>query len=193
MCGDAPVALIRRFDRNQDGRIPYLSAASLLQATREDERSYAEIADQLLALSDNPGADLPELWRRMVFNLLITNVDDHLQNHGLLHVAGGKWRLAPAFDLNPMPDKAQELKTWLSPEDGPLNHIDEAIAAAGLFRLTPDQARAHLTKITAALRGWKKLAASAAVGMSPAEVRAFEPAFVHAQGKRALEIAGRVL
>lgn len=189
MCDDAPVALIRRFDRTQDGRIPYLSAASLLQAAREEERSYAEIADQLLAVSDNPGADLPELWRRMVFNLLITNVDDHLQNHGLLHIANGKWRLAPAFDLNPMPDKDRELKTWLSPEAGPLSDIDDAVEAAALFRLTRDEALKHLAKINAALRGWKKLAASTAVGMSPAEIRAFEAAFVHVQGKRAIEIA----
>ena len=191
MCDDAPVALIRRFDRILDGRIPYLSAASLLQATREEERSYAEIAAQLLAVSDHPSADLPELWRRMVFNLLITNVDDHLQNHGLLHIAGGKWRLAPAFDLNPMPDKEQELKTWLSPEAGPLSHLDDAVEAAALFRLTRGEALRHLSKINAALRGWKKLAASTAIGMSPAEIRAFEPAFMHAQGKRALEIAGR--
>lgn len=188
LCGEAPVALIRRFDRTAEGRIPYLSAASLLQATREEERSYAEIAVQLLVLGVRPAADLAELWRRMVFNLLITNVDDHLQNHGVLHSGGGKWRLAPAFDLNPMPDKDQELKTWLSPEAGPLSAVDDAMAAAGLFRLTAAQARAHLAKICSALRGWKKLAASAAVGMSPAEIRAFEPAFSHAQYKRALAI-----
>lgn len=188
MCGEAPVALIRRFDRTAEGRIPYLSAASLLQATREEERSYAEIAVQLLVLGERPAADLAELWRRMVFNLLITNVDDHLQNHGVLHSGGGKWRLAPAFDLNPVPDKDQELKTWLSPEAGPLSAVDDTMAAASLFRLTAAQARAHLAKICSALCGWKKLAASAAVGMSPAEIRAFEPAFSHAQFKRALAI-----
>ena len=159
------------------------------QGARENSAfSNAEIAVQLLVLGVRPAADLAELWRRMVFNLLITNVDDHLQNHGVLHSGGGKWRLAPAFDLNPMPDKDQELKTWLSPEAGPLSAVDDAMAAAGLFRLTAAQARAHLAKICSALRGWKKLAASAAVGMSPAEIRAFEPAFSHAQFKRALAI-----
>jgi serine/threonine-protein kinase HipA len=61
-----------------------------------------------------PTADLHQLWRRLVFNLLITTVDDHLQNHGFLHVEHGLWRLAPAFDLNPFPDKERESKTWLS-------------------------------------------------------------------------------
>ena len=189
MCGKTPVALIRRFDRTPDGRIPYLSAASLLQAARDDERSYAEIAVQLLVWGERPEADLPELWRRMVFNLLITNVDDHLQNHGVLHTGGGKWRLAPAFDLNPMPDKDRELKTWLSIDAGPLSHVDDAVAAAGLFRLTAAQTRTHLAKICSALRGWKRLAAGAAVGMTPAEIRAFEPAFSHAEFRRAQVLA----
>lgn len=168
---------------------PLLELAHLLDASRDEERSYAEIAVQLLVWGERPERDLPELWRRMVFNLLITNVDDHLQNHGVLHAGGGKWRLAPAFDLNPMPDKDRELKTWLSMEAGPLSHIDDAVAAAGLFRLTSAQACMHLAKICSALRGWKRLAASAAVGMTAAEIRAFEPAFSHAEFKRAQTLA----
>ena len=60
-----------------------------------------------------------QLWRRIVFNLLSTNVDDHLQNLGFLHVSNAQWRLAPAFDLNPFPDKDRESKTWLSADAGP--------------------------------------------------------------------------
>ncbi len=107
-----PVAIIRRFDRDgADGRIPYQSAASLLQASREEDRSYTEIADVIRSLGHAPTADVQQLWRRLVFNLLITNVDDHLQNHGFLHVEQGLWRLAPAFDVNPFPDKDRESKT----------------------------------------------------------------------------------
>lgn len=189
MCGRIPVTLVRRFDRTPEGRIPYLSAASLLQAARDDERSYAEIAVQLLVWGERPDQDLPELWRRMVFNLLISNVDDHLQNHGVLHTGGGKWRLAPAFDLNPTPDKERELKTWLSMDAGPLSHIDDAVTAAGLFRLSAAQARTHLAKICTALRHWKRLAASAAIGMTPADIRAFEPAFAHDEFRRAQALA----
>lgn len=94
---EVPVAVIRRFDRNGDaGRIPYQSAASLLQASREEDRSYTELADAIRSHGHAPTEDLRQLWRRMAFNLLITNVDDHLQNHGFLHVARGLWRLAPS-------------------------------------------------------------------------------------------------
>jgi serine/threonine-protein kinase HipA len=85
--GDVPVAVIRRFDRDDaDGRIPYQSAASLLQASREEERSYTELADAIRAVGYAPADDVRQLWRRILFNHLITNVDDHLQNHGFLHV-----------------------------------------------------------------------------------------------------------
>ena len=95
---EVPVAVIRRFDRDEaDGRIPYQSAASVLQASRDEDRSYTEIADAIRSHGHRPTQDLRQLWRRLAFNLLITNVDDHLQNHGFLHVAHGQWRLAPAF------------------------------------------------------------------------------------------------
>jgi len=89
------VAVIRRFDRDEtDGRIPYQSAASLLQASREEDRSYTEVADAIRTHGHAPTQDVRQLWRRLVFNLLITNVDDHMQNHGFLHVSQGQWRLA---------------------------------------------------------------------------------------------------
>jgi hypothetical protein len=79
-----------------------------------------------------PPQDVRQLWRRLVFNLLITNVDDHLQNHGFLHVAHGLWRLAPAFDINPFPDKDRESKTWLSEQDGPITDVQMLLARAVL-------------------------------------------------------------
>jgi serine/threonine-protein kinase HipA len=121
---DVPVAVIRRFDRDDSGaRIPYQSAATLLQASREEDRSYTEIVDAIRAHGHAPTPDIQQLWRRLVFNLLITNVDDHLQNHGFLHVEHGLWRLSPAFDLNPFPDKNRESKTWLSEQDGPITDV----------------------------------------------------------------------
>ena len=91
LLGDEPVAVIRRFDRDEsDGRIPYQSAASMLQqASREDDRSYTEITDAIRSHGHAPIEDVRQLWRRLVLNLLITNVDDHLQNHGFLHVEHG--------------------------------------------------------------------------------------------------------
>lgn len=180
--GDVPVAVIRRFDRDgTDGRIPYQSAATLLQASREEDRSYTEIADAVRAHGHAPTQDLRQLWRRLVFNLLITNVDDHLQNHGFLHVAHGLWRLAPAFDINPFPDKARESKTWLSEQDGPITDVRMLLARATYFALDAAQALAVLAEVHRAVSNWRQMATSAEVGLRPSELDDFAPAFEHEQ------------
>jgi serine/threonine-protein kinase HipA len=179
---DMPIAIIRRFDRNgDDGRIPYQSAASLLQASREEDRSYTEMADAIRAHGHAPTQDVRQLWRRLVFNLLITNVDDHLQNHGFLHVERGLWRLAPAFDINPFPDKDRESKTWLSEQDGPVTDTRMLLARAACFALDPEQALAVLAEVHAAVSNWRQLAISPEVGLRPAELDDFAPAFEHQQ------------
>lgn len=177
-----PVAVIRRFDRNGDaGRIPYQSAASLLQASREEDRSYTELADAIRSHGHAPPADLRQLWRRMAFNLLITNVDDHLQNHGFLHVARGLWRLAPAFDINPFPEKDRESKTWLSEQDGPITDVHMLLARASYFALEPAKALEALGEVHAAVSRWRPVALSPEVGLRPAELDDFAPAFEHPQ------------
>jgi len=177
-----PVAVIGRFDRDGvGGRIPYQSAASLLQASREQERSYTEIADAIRSYGHGPTDDMRQLWRRLLFNLLITNVDDHLQNHGFLHVAHGQWRLAPAFDLNPFPDKDRESKTWLSEQDGPITDVAMLLARADYFALDATQALAVLGEVVAAVRQWRPLAQAPAVGLRADELDGFAPAFEHAQ------------
>ncbi|RKT49714.1 serine/threonine-protein kinase HipA [Azonexus fungiphilus] len=182
LLGEVPVAVIGRFDRDQaDGRIPYQSAASLLQASREDDRSYTEIADAIRANGYAPAQDVRQLWRRLVFNLLITNVDDHLQNHGFLHVAHGQWRLAPAFDINPFPDKERESKTWLSEQDGPITDVGMLLARAAYFGLDQAQARAVLAEVHAAVANWRQVALSAEVGLRQVELDDFAPAFEHEQ------------
>jgi serine/threonine-protein kinase HipA len=101
-----PVALIRRFDRDpRGGRIGYISAATLLGVDPSDgaEHAYTDIVDALRVHGSDVPRDLEELWRRIAFSILITNVDDHLLNLGFLAAADGRWRLAPAFDLNPFP------------------------------------------------------------------------------------------
>lgn len=181
MSDDIPVALIRRFDRSNGGRIPYLSAGSMLQASREDDRAYTEIADAIIAKSTQPRRDLEELWRRLAFNLLITNVDDHLQNHGFLHVANGQWRLAPAFDINPFPDKDQELKLWLDETYGPVDSITAIMDRARYFRLDAATARRVLGEVHTAISRWRQIATSAEVGMSRQDLEDFAPAFENEQ------------
>jgi len=189
---DVPVAVIQRFDRDAaGGRIPYQSAASLLQAQREHDRSYTEIADAIRSHGQAPTPDLQQLWRRLVFNLLITNVDDHLRNHGFLHVAHGQWRLAPAFDLNPFPDKERESKTWLSEQDGPITDVRQLLARSSSFALNPQQALAVLAEVVAAVRRWRQLALGAEVGLAAAELDDFAPAFEHEQMDAAAALLGR--
>jgi serine/threonine-protein kinase HipA len=177
-----PVAVIERFDRTPDDlRIPYLSAASLLQASANEERSYFDIADAIRAHGVNPAADVRQLWRRLVFNLLITNVDDHLHNMGFLHVQKGLWRLAPAFDLNPFPGRTHESKTWLSEEDGPITAVSDLMARASYFSLDSGEALAVLAEVVHAVSQWKAVAVSAAVGLKAGEAADLAPAFEHDQ------------
>lgn len=190
LVGDTPVAVIRRFDRTADhARIPYLSAASMLQAGRNEERSYTEIADIIRAKCTNPTKDVQQLWRRLVFNLLITNVDDHLQNLGFLHVGQGKWRLAPHFDVNPFPDKDRESKTWLSESTGPITSLGMLIEQAASFSLQPKAALEVLVEVYAAVRDWRALAMSPDVALLSSELDDFAPAFEHAD----LEAAGALI
>ena len=92
--------LTKRFDREGKNRIHYASMMTLLSASdNEDNHSYLEMAEVIKSLSGNPKNDLKELYRRMVFNYLINNTDDHLRNHGMVLV-NKNWVLAPAFDVN---------------------------------------------------------------------------------------------
>jgi serine/threonine-protein kinase HipA len=181
-----PVAIIKRFDRSPDQqRIPYISGASLLQARRGDEHSYTEILDVMRAKCENFSSDARQLWRRLVFNHLITNVDDHLQNIGFLYSGHNLWRLSPAFDLNPFPDKVAESKTWLSEDTGPITSVGQLMAQAFRFALSPVQAQAVLAEVLAAVVRWKEVAVSADVGLQASELADFRPAFEHAARQEA--------
>jgi hypothetical protein len=180
-----PVALVQRFDRTADGaRTPYLSAASMLQAQREETRSYAEVVDQVMRYGSQPHADARALWRRLVFNLLITKTDDHLHNSGFLYAGAGLWRLSPAFDLNPMPGKLRESKTWLSPDSGPIASVAALLEQAAYFHLTPQQARVVLGEVVGAVQSWRTVGMQPAVGLTRAEAEAFEDAFDMGRWKR---------
>lgn len=161
----------------------------MLQASREEERSYTEIADAIRAQGFEPSRDLPQLWRRMVFNLLITNVDDHLQNLGFLHVRHGQWRLAPAFDLNPFPDKARESKTWLSEEDGPIVDVETLLTRCSSFSLGRSEALAVLAEVHGAVTAWREVGRSPEVGLSEPELDDFAMAFEHEQTQKAGALA----
>ncbi len=180
-----PVALVRRFDRVWDAeafterRLLYVSAATLMGLAQDDdaEHAYTELADVIRQSSADAAADLEELWRRVVFSILITNVDDHLHNHGFLHVDGALWRLAPAFDVNPFPDRARELKTWISEEAGPAASLTSLIDTARYFGLTPRRAMQVVGDVERAVAGWRHEATK--LGFTNDEIDSFAPAFEH--------------
>lgn len=167
------------------------SAASLLQALRNEDRSYTEIADAIRSFGHAPTEDLRQLWRRMVFNLLITNVDDHLQNLGFLHVEHGLWRLAPAFDVNPFPEQGPGVETRLSEEDGPVTDVPMLLARAPYFGLERDQALAVLGEVHVAVSNWRRVALGAEVGLRASELDDFAPAFEHEQMEVSVSLLGR--
>ena len=174
----APVAIVRRFDRTpEQARIPYISGATLLQANRDDEHSYTEIIDVMRSKCKSFADDAKQLWRRLLFNHLIANVDDHLQNIGFLHVGNNQWKLAPAFDLNPFPDKERESKTWLSEDTGPITSVRQLVEQAPRFELSPQETKEVIAKVVQVVTQWKDTATSADVGMQQEELAAFMPAF----------------
>jgi serine/threonine-protein kinase HipA len=179
-----PVALIERFDRTAGGdRTPFLSSAAMLQVDSAEDHTYTEVCDAIRTYSAAPQEDLEELWRRVVFSMLITNNDDHLRNHGFLHAGRGLWRLSPAFDINPSPGSQYSAKTWLSEDSGPAATITDALNAAAFFGLQRDRALQILAKVHAATKTWRQVAASPLVGMKARDLRDFAPAFEHAQAE----------
>jgi len=182
-----PVALIRRFDRPDDGgRLMYISAATMLgaDASEANEHTYTEIVDALRQHGAQPQADIEELWRRIAFSILINNVDDHLHNHGFLHAQHGQWRLAPAFDVNPFPERARELKTWISEDTGPAASIDALLSVTAYFGIQPELAGEILGNVAGVVANWRQT--GRAIGMSDQDLDQFSEAFEHPELDAAL-------
>lgn len=154
-----PVALITRFDQRGKQRIPFLSAMSLLGLSDGDEGAYTDLAACIRQHSSSPTEDLHELWRRIVFTVMIGNLDDHLRNHGFLYDRDDKWRLSPAYDLNPVPltEQTRELATWIS-EEGPEASLDLARRAAPYFAVKDRQASTIIDEVTTAVSSWREYA-----------------------------------
>jgi serine/threonine-protein kinase HipA len=184
------VALIRRFDRTgSGGRIPYVSAATLLGVDPADSRDhfYTEIVDAIRIHGSNAQSDIEELWRRIAYYVLITNVDEHLHNHGFLHAGHGQWRLAPAFDVNPFPERLRELKTWISEDAGPEASIQSLLSVLPYFRISRVRASEILYRIESAISSWREK--GVALGMTHQELDQFADAFEHSERDAARKAA----
>jgi len=172
------VLLLRRFDRDGARRIPFLSAMSMLGARDNETRSYLEIVDALRQHGAAPREDMAALWRRLVFNILISNLDDHLRNHGFLYEGPHGWRLSPAYDLNPVPtDIKPRILTTAINEDDNTASLALAMEVAGYFELDGDKARAIAAQVGKVVSTWRGEAARH--GLTTPEIDRMASAFEH--------------
>ena len=186
---DSPIALIRRFDRRGDTRIPYISARTALDWQADEGGYYTDIADVIRQISSKPVDDLNELWRRIIFTILVSNKDDHLKNHGFIYSGSDRWRLSPAFDINPSPSRHRVLETGIV-QGGTFDaSLEIALEACEFFDLTPDAARRHALQMAETIaNGWKQ--ALRDEGTSSDEARGYADAFEHAEAEKALRLNG---
>lgn len=163
--------LVRRFDRTpRGGRIAFVSAMTLTQR-QDGERgaSYLELIDLLQQRGADTAADCEQLFRRVLFNILIHNTDDHLRNHGFFVEARGL-RLSPAYDLNPSLDRG-ELALAIDEAD-PTCDVAVALAACRSYSLERPRAEAILAEVAAAVGSWREEAGAAGIPRAEQELMA---------------------
>jgi serine/threonine-protein kinase HipA len=171
--------LTQRFDRKNDGtRIHFASAMTLLGYTDgtdyQDGVSYLELLEFLMQNGADVENDLRKLWRRIAFNVCISNTDDHLRNHGFLLTDSG-WILSPAYDINPTLN-GTGLKLNISENDNALD-LDLVREVAPYFRLKEKEANAIINKIQQNVAQWEQLATDLSIPRN--EMELMKNAFKH--------------
>ncbi|MCT4709753.1 HipA domain-containing protein [Enterobacteriaceae bacterium H11S18] len=165
--------LTRRFDRIAAGRLHFSSAMTQLGYYDGDyEASYLELAQFLVEKGANTRADLAQLWRRIIFNIAVSNTDDHLRNHGFIFHNNG-WILSPAYDINPV-TPANGLHLNITESD---NRLDYALAIEiiDFFGLTLNEAQKIKDEVVSAVSNWRKIAQL--LGIDRGEQEAMSQAF----------------
>ena len=169
--------LVKRFDRILNKRVHFASAMTLLGktdgASAADGTSYLDIAAFMKSYGVQPRQDLVELWKRIIFNMAVSNTDDHLRNHAFIFTKNG-WRLSPLYDVNPVP-YGDELSLNVDEEDNSIN-IDLAIQTAVRFGISEMDAKTYAKDIlTVVKENWEKRAT--AYGLSRRLIEEMRPAF----------------
>lgn len=165
--------LVKRFDREKDQRIHFASAMTMLGKKDGDTASYVDIAEFLEKYSPEPEQDVQELWKRIVFSIAVSNTDDHLRNHGFL-LQDNKWRLSPAYDLNPSP--WGDALSLLIDDQSNEKDMHLAIEAAPYFRMPELQAKEQADRISGIVHDhWRTIAAE--YHISNAECEKMKSAF----------------
>lgn len=169
--------LIKRFDRMGSKRVHFASAMTLLGktdgASAADGSSYLDIAAFIKSYGAQPKKDLGELWKRIVFNMAVTNTDDHLRNHAFILTDKG-WILSPLYDVNPVP-YGDELSLNVDEEDNSIS-IDLAVQTAVRFGISKSDAEVQAEEILKIVRdNWEKTAAR--YGLTRRQIEEMRPAF----------------
>ncbi len=165
--------ITRRFDRRGENRFHFTSAMMQLGYDDGDEgASYLELAQFLTDHGANTKEDLAELWRRIIFNIAVSNTDDHLRNHGFIYHNGG-WLLSPAYDINPV-TPANGLHLNINDNDNSLSY-ELALQVIDFFQLNVDEALQIKSKVISSVSNWQVVATKA--GISRGEQQLMEAAF----------------
>jgi serine/threonine-protein kinase HipA len=182
--GKRSVLLLRRFDRLEGSRIPFVSSMSMLDARDNEQRSYMEFVDVLRQVGAAPKNDMRMLWRRIVLSILISNTDDHLRNHGFLYSDPAGWRLSPAYDLNPVPIdiKPRVLSTAIDLDDATAS-LELALQVASYFEVSENDAHKIAYEVGTAVSAWRSVAAG--FGLTASQIDRMSSAFDHADVQKA--------
>jgi serine/threonine-protein kinase HipA len=166
----------KRFDRDNGERIHFASAMTMTgnneDTIRDNQASYLDIAEFISTHGTNIEANLHQLWRRIIFNIAISNTDDHLRNHGFILTKDG-WILSPAYDLNPSIDK-DGLALNIDTDNNALD-FDLAKNIGEYFRLNKEQMETIMQEVVNATSHWKTIAKE--IGIPRSEQELMEKAF----------------
>lgn len=173
---DYHILLSKRFDRNNDGkRIHFASALTLLGLTDGDNAStgfgYTDIVDFIIQHGSNVERNLEELYRRVAFNIIVGNSDDHFRNHGFLLTRKG-WELSPAYDINPTLSDNQSLLINRSTSE---SDLDILLASAGDYMISAEKAKDIVSKVKNAMKSWRTEARR--LGLPQRDIDMFAPRF----------------
>ncbi|WP_416864988.1 MAG: type II toxin-antitoxin system HipA family toxin [Imperialibacter sp.] len=176
VAGNYHTFFTKRFDRQKQNRIHFASAMTMLgkneELIRDETPSYLDIVEFIQFSGAHLTEDLRQLWRRLVFNILISNTDDHLRNHGFILTNDG-WRLSPAFDLNPSVEK-NGLALNIDMHSNALD-LTLAKSVGVYFRLSEKEMNIIIDEVKSSVSNWKTIAAE--VGISRNEQILMQGAF----------------
>ena len=181
------VLLLKRFDRSGKGRTPFLSGMSMVGSFDNQTGSYLELADAIRRFGASPARDLRKLWSRIVFTVLISNVDDHMRNHGFLYNGVDGWLLSPAYDLNPTPAdvKPRILSTTIDLNDSTAS-LELALEVREYFGIEKKDAMDIVSRTAHVEEKWRSYAGSFSIPST--EILRMESAFEHDDLEYALSL-----